>query len=118
MRELNESRRAELSMLSRVDEDRSHLFPIPPVCSSVCQTDRTHITFDSFQQKRYHSSKPVFRPEINMKPHSTTTHFSSVIEKRTRRARTRVSLNATADYDAKVHACYGDGLARRRSMDA
>ena len=53
-----------------------------------------------------------------MKPQSATTHFSAVMEKRTRRARTRVSLNATADYDAKVHARYGDGLARRRSMDA
>ena len=51
-----------------------------------------------------------------MKPQSETTHFSALIEKRTRRARTRVSLNATADYDARVHACYGDGLARRRSM--
>ena len=51
MRELNESSggRGALSerasMLSRLDEDHSHLFPSP---SAVRMSDRTHITFDSF----------------------------------------------------------------------
>ena len=109
MRELNESSGGALSkrgasMLSRLDEDHSHLFPSP---SAVRMSDRTHITLDSFHIHTNHmhniqppEQKPTelvalcrrFSPflgincrkaeRVKHKATNATTFFSAAIENR------------------------------------